>query len=722
MSDMLKSRLLTAFLSASSIVLSFGLAFYWSLEKPFWAGFTAMVISLSTIGQSAQKALLRISGTAVGAVTGLALLAMAEQHHWLLLSLLFLYVIAMVFFMVTSQYNNYFFYTAAIVCVIIIVGSLHDNISPFQFAVARLEETILGIAVYSCLALFLWPRSALDSLRGNLQRIATMHQQIFQAQLASVTEADTPFELQLYMQGIRLLKTSESLLPAARLESYTIRKRHQDWISLFRYSHMLLQSQNTLANLLQHFNTTQLHTLFPRFDQEYALLERQYDNLAQHRKAETSPATPILTMDDARLHELSILEQHIVHRIAHEYARQMECCTALNEYIRYVLTESAPHPARRAIGSEPSQDLMTLKQLEESIKAAAIYWSSVLLWIYVNPPGIISTSFVEMSIVVGLVGILAGDLAPLQVIGSFFGGCLLAMGVYFGIMPMLHNFEELGLLLFCLIFAVTFCYYLPAQGLIRTGLLTPLFALTGLTNTRTFAPAIFFSGALSLMCCAALLALVYYIFTGDHPAHRLFIRQRRFFYAASRYLAYLAAYPAARRFPLQRLAAAWHARELRDLPQSLLELAFKFEETERGLVHQSVKQVALNAHALAREILSLDVLKDTPSAGDALSLLPDMDDVDDTPRQRLAALWKLQGIEHQIRDLHIFARRLELRLGLADRSEDLLTEHSVSFPSSPGQKLPQDWRKTYIGLLNALYNTVGSAEKVDWDNVNVLEF
>ena len=722
MSDILKNRLLTAFLSAMSITVSFGLAFYWSLEKPFWSGFTAMVISLSTIGQSAQKALLRIYGSAVGAFMGLLLLSLAEQHHWMLLSLLFIYISFMILFMVVSKYNSYFFYTSAIVGLIIILGSLHNNLSPFQYAIARMEETVLGIAVYSFLALLFWPRSSLDSLRSGLRQLAVMHQQIFQAQLTSISNPDTPFELQLYANGIRMLKSSQSLLPAARLENYQVRKQHQEWTSLFRYSSELLQSQNTLTNLLQHFSIEEIHALFPRFREECALLGLQYDNLARQQDVDAAPRNPTLTLDTAALESLNILDQHVVHSIIHEYERQMECCTALNEYIRFVTEQDAPQPRQRPQEVEPAQDLLTLKQLEQFIRGAVIYWSSILLWMYVDPPGVPSVTFVEMTIVMGLVGIMSGDLPPLQIIWSFFAGCLLAAGVYFGIMPMLHGFAELGVLLFGLSFIISFRYYLPAHGLIRTGLLMPVFALTGLNNAKTFDPAMFFTGALSLMLCAVLLALVYYIFAGAHPARRLFVRQRRFLYAASRYLAYLADYPASHRSRIRRMAAAWHIREIRDLPQSLLDLAFAFEEKERGLAHQSVKQVALNAHALSRRLQTLNTLKDASGATQALSLLPEEASPGRSLRQRLSGLWQPQGMELQLRGLHTFSRKLELRLGLADSSKDLLTETAPAETRAPGRELPQQWRKAYIGLLNALHNTVGSAEKVDWNTVNVLEF
>ena len=54
----LSSRIHTAAVTALAFVCTYVLAFYWNLDRPFWAGFTVFVISLPSIGQTLQKGVL----------------------------------------------------------------------------------------------------------------------------------------------------------------------------------------------------------------------------------------------------------------------------------------------------------------------------------------------------------------------------------------------------------------------------------------------------------------------------------------------------------------------------------------------------------------------------------------------------------------------------------------------------------------------------------------
>ncbi len=62
----LSSRIHTAAVTALAFVCTYVLAFYWNLDRPFWAGFTVFVISLPSIGQTLQKGVLRMFGTIAG--------------------------------------------------------------------------------------------------------------------------------------------------------------------------------------------------------------------------------------------------------------------------------------------------------------------------------------------------------------------------------------------------------------------------------------------------------------------------------------------------------------------------------------------------------------------------------------------------------------------------------------------------------------------------------
>ena len=110
---------LSARINAAAVTaLAFGctdvLAFFWNLDRPFWAGFTVFVISLPSIGQTLQKGVLRMFGTVAGAVAALVLLGLFAQERMLLLFVLSLYLCLMLYLMLTSVYYGYAFFISCI--------------------------------------------------------------------------------------------------------------------------------------------------------------------------------------------------------------------------------------------------------------------------------------------------------------------------------------------------------------------------------------------------------------------------------------------------------------------------------------------------------------------------------------------------------------------------------------------------------------------------------
>lgn len=648
-----KSRLLTAFLSALSITVSFGLAFYWNLDKPFWAGFSAMVVSLSTIGQSVQKGVLRMVGTVAGAVAGLFLLALWGQERWPLLVMLGIYILIMVFWLLRSRQSSYFFYTSAIVAVLIVVQS-RGGLPPFQLAVARLEETLLGIAVYTVLALIFWPRSSLDVLAGGVFALTAQHGRLLAAQRAALAEEGGSMELGLYREALNSAARVEGLLPAARLESYDVRHNVPEWTSFIQLSRNLINMQQDFLLRLERLTPDKRRRFFPELDADLDALARQFAALAAWRPpvrpGEDAPPPPAPSgtpanpaegeqavpgqegtapgetgreegQRDPLRRELELhaatgeaapadaLDDNAVRTLRENFARQSQLCVALAESLRFLLDRTASRADRRTAqnASEeaaPPGEWFTLAQLRQVFNAAVLYWLSILVWIYVYPPGSISTAFVEMSIMVGLVGFLAGRIDPVQMMVAFALGCVVAGLLYFGIMPSLVDFRQLGLWMFGVSFLASYLFYLPAQGMMRTGVLLPWFALSGLTNAHAFDALIFLNGALTLMLCASLIALVFYLTQGGHPARLFRIRQRRFLRAAVWQIRYLATggdtHPF--RHPLRALWAAWTGKLVRDLPPELMNLAFTFNEEAQGLDRQSVKLLALDGYGLSRRI------------------------------------------------------------------------------------------------------------------------
>jgi len=81
----LSDRVKAAVKTALAVVLAYGVALSMDWEKPYWAAFTVAFCSLATVGESLNKGLLRLSGTFLGGVAAITLIALFPQDRWLFL-------------------------------------------------------------------------------------------------------------------------------------------------------------------------------------------------------------------------------------------------------------------------------------------------------------------------------------------------------------------------------------------------------------------------------------------------------------------------------------------------------------------------------------------------------------------------------------------------------------------------------------------------------------
>ncbi len=117
-------------------------------EKPLWSGFAVAMISLATAGQSLNKGAMRMVGTLVAAPVALAFLGLFSQERWTLITVLSVYV-GFCTYMLAGKKWQYAWFVSAFVCLVITVNAGETSGQAFYIAVARIEETGMGILVYS---------------------------------------------------------------------------------------------------------------------------------------------------------------------------------------------------------------------------------------------------------------------------------------------------------------------------------------------------------------------------------------------------------------------------------------------------------------------------------------------------------------------------------------------------------------------------------------------
>lgn len=137
-------------------------------------------ISLATIGQSLNKAALRMSGTLLAAVIALILIALFSQERWLFMVFLSSWV-GFCTYMMGGSKNQYLWHVAAFACVIICMNGGVDPINAFYTAMLRTQETGLGILVYSLVAMFIWPINSGAEFEAATCKLASTQQQLYRS-------------------------------------------------------------------------------------------------------------------------------------------------------------------------------------------------------------------------------------------------------------------------------------------------------------------------------------------------------------------------------------------------------------------------------------------------------------------------------------------------------------------------------------------------------------
>jgi hypothetical protein len=149
---------------ALTISFMIPLFFGWS-QVTTAAVVVAAIASAGSVGQSFSKGLKRFYGTMIGAVLGLALVAIFPQDRFLYL--FFLSIITSFFFYLFKAYqgDGYHFMIIPLVMMLMFDGGEVDDV--FLYGLERSILTLFGVAIYTLIALLFFPSDKKESFDFN---------------------------------------------------------------------------------------------------------------------------------------------------------------------------------------------------------------------------------------------------------------------------------------------------------------------------------------------------------------------------------------------------------------------------------------------------------------------------------------------------------------------------------------------------------------------------
>lgn len=548
-------RIHSAAQTALAFALAYVLAFYWNLDRPFWAGFTVLMVSLPSIGQSLQKGVLRMFGTLIGAAVGLFFLSFFAQERITLLFALSAYMSVMLFFMLANAYYSYVFFISIIVTLIIVLMGVQQPQDAFYLSVYRTEETTLGIAVYTAVTLLFAPRTSLVTLRGNMKSLLEGHAALFGMNGVADTDEKMSRMYGQYVAMRDMAETTLQLVPAVRLESYQVYRYRGAWERAVGCSVALLEAQRQWTGTLVALKDLDVAALFPDFDARLAELGHLFDLLKAAGQEGASAVEPPdvrpLTVDGKAFEALGSTRRSLVLAAQDLFRRQAELARALLSLSSALLRGDPPPKASGRPEARP-RTVIQPQQYAYMSQMFVIFWASVLLWIWLDPPGLDSITFLELTILLGMIGIMTGEDKPLSQVFTFAGGIVFAGLLYVFLYPLLTNIVQFSLLMGVFAFLMTFLFPRREQNFTKQAFMLPWMSIGNFTNVPVYDFSQFLTGSTMLLVGISVISLIHYLFFMPNTQALFFQRQRAFFGSAEQWLRLLASCPARRDSPFLR--------------------------------------------------------------------------------------------------------------------------------------------------------------------------
>jgi uncharacterized membrane protein YccC len=567
------TKLKEAFKTGLAFALVFGIALQAGWMNPYWAGWAVAVVSLPTAGASIRKGMLRIAGTIPGCLAALVIHALAAQDRWTFMLLVCAWMFCTAYMMVRQEKYSYLWLMAGYVCLVILLSDLDSSANMFESAVFRTVETVMGVVVYTLIAVFLWPQTNLGAIKKHSAELATTLDDIYRygrdIMLGRLTHVVSFQELQ--GKAVQQLAQFDKILQAEGSESYEVNEVRHLWERMQELSQAILETAGRwqsgfgeLAHIDLRAVLPELQSFFTELDDRFAVLP---DVLTGRSPAH--PSHPVrLAVDPAVVQGLAAFD-----RAAMEVARQemlrLESLTA-------ALLECADELQGNAVGSgQPKQvPIFGGRNLEtwlpvpdwDHLRSAAFVAVTTgvgfLVWILFDPPG--HSGWFQLNGTIALLvaatpQLRASRLIPLVAVTS-----AVCLAIYTLVMPQLSSFLGLGSLLFGIMFLNCFFF----SGMARLFCNMAILNMLQIQNQQVYSFAAMANVYIFLVMGFTFLFVMSYLLGSPRPEKVVLHLLDRFFRSALFLMSRKS--PGVNHFsPLEQWRIAFHRRQLCSMPAKL---------------------------------------------------------------------------------------------------------------------------------------------------------
>lgn len=235
-----------------AMMLALYIALWCDLERPYWALISAAFLQVRPMsGMVLEKGLSQLSGTAVGCVVGIAIMALFVQAPLPALGSLTLWIVICTYAASVTRNNaSYGWIMAATTAMLIVIITASASNGLFSVAVARLTELSLGAVCATLVSSLLWPIRMRDHLLCLADQ--SVHQAFEHGALCLLESTDSAAIQQTLTGALSPLTQLETDSQAARYEGPEGQGRIRASHVLTRHILRMMCIFNAIQQLLHH--------------------------------------------------------------------------------------------------------------------------------------------------------------------------------------------------------------------------------------------------------------------------------------------------------------------------------------------------------------------------------------------------------------------------------------------------------------------------------------
>jgi uncharacterized membrane protein YccC len=552
-------------------VLAYGIALSMDWENPDWAGFAVAFCSLSTVGESLNKGLLRLSGTLLGSLTALTLIALFPQERWLFLACMSVFIGFCTFQMLgTSRW--YFWNVAGLSVPLLALAGGANAPNDFQTVILRTEETTLGILSYSLVWLLIWPTSAREVFEDAVRRLVTIHRQLTARYLASTIGEPHDVEVEaLRREATQVLARLGGLLDGAEIDSDETWEARHAWRRLIRQLSQLAGAFERWRQSFPEVRELDGRRLMPELPGFAAELDRRFAEIGHmldgHPPA-CGPASVPLNFEESGVASLSQFHQAALL----VYRTHLQAIDTLTRDLFETVAGIQNFTRTKVVPLRDVEPLLPSALDPERLASIARWftglWLALLASFYIpDIPNTVDFIVLTNSISMALCVMPQVQIAVVFLPYAF--GFALGAAINILVMPHLTSFASLALVIFAAVFLICYLFSRPTQIIGRMAALGLLMLQMHVNNEQTYNFLDLANLAVASVLIFSIVAIATH-FPVSFRAEHVFLRLVGRFFRACAYLAStLEPGPTGALTRWQRLRRAFCLRDLTRIPGKL---------------------------------------------------------------------------------------------------------------------------------------------------------